>query len=61
MTVEWNQVYTKALVYQPVQYKNSTVCSQVVTADSEDNLKRGGIRITKHRKQFWTGNATRKF
>ena len=45
ITVKWNQVYTKALVYQPVQYKHSTLCSQVITADCTDNLKRGGIHI----------------
>ena len=41
ITLKWNQVYTKALVYQLVQHKHTNVCCQFITTDSADNLKRG--------------------
>jgi len=47
ITVKWNHEYIKALVYQPIQYKQSTFCSHVLTDDSADNLKRVVVTLQK--------------
>jgi hypothetical protein len=61
--VKWNQIYKEGFNLSTTSTKINTLFfadEQVIRADSEDNLQRWRIHITKHIKQILKGNITRK-